>query len=99
MDTDILSGRFERNPDLIWTDVDGETVMLSIERGEYFGLGGIGGHIWQLLAEPVTVDEICQSVVAEFDVDADTCRADVSALLMELLDNEAVFRSSDRTET
>ena len=79
------SVRFARNPDLIWTAVDGETVMLSIERGEYFGLGGAGSTIWEVLAEPVTADEICDRLVAEFEVDADVCRADLTAFLCDLV--------------
>jgi len=31
---------FVRNPDLIAADMDGDTVMMSIECGEYYGIGG-----------------------------------------------------------
>lgn len=84
--------RYERNPDLVWTDVDGETVMLSIARGEYFGLGGAGSRIWEELAVPVTVDEICKRLVVEFDVDVDICRADLTAFLDEVLEADIVRR-------
>lgn len=85
-----LNTPFERNPDLIWTDMDGETVMMSIERGEYLGLGGAGSRIWELLAEPVTPAEICARVTAEFEVDPDTCTADVVSFLGELLENDVI---------
>jgi hypothetical protein len=86
-----LTTPYERNPDLIWTDMDGETVMMSIERGEYLGLGGAGSRIWELLAEPITPGEICARVTAEFEVDPDTCRADIVSFLGELLE-KAVIR-------
>lgn len=31
---------FVRNPDLIATDMYGDTLMMSIEYGEYYGFGG-----------------------------------------------------------
>lgn len=77
--------RFARNPGLIWTAVDGETVMLSIDRGEYFGLGGAGGSIWEALEQPRTAGEICARLVAEYEVDPRACREDVAAFLRELL--------------
>jgi hypothetical protein len=85
-----LNTPLERNPDLIWTDMDGETVMMSLERGEYLGLGGVGSRIWELLAEPVTPEEICTRLTSEFDVDADTCKANVVAFLGELLESQVI---------
>jgi hypothetical protein len=85
-----LNTPLERNPDLIWTDMDGETVMMSIERGEYLGLGGAGSRIWALLAEPVTPSEICARLTAELDVNPDTCKADVLSFLGELLENNVI---------
>ena len=58
-----------RNPDLISTEMDGDTVMMSIERGKYFGLGGAGSRAWELLAKPVCVDAMAQAFCNEFEVD------------------------------
>ncbi len=85
-----LRSRLERNPDFVWTDMDGETVMMSLARGEYLGLGGVGGRIWELLAVGLTAAEICESVIAEFDVEDDPCQADVLAFLGTLLEAGAV---------
>lgn len=79
-----------RNPDLIAADMDGETVMMSIERGEYFGLGGVGGRVWELLTQPTTLEQLTQVICAEFDVDPSTCRADLQNFLQELLANGIV---------
>jgi Coenzyme PQQ synthesis protein D (PqqD) len=85
-----LDATFERNPKLSWTDMDGETVLLDVEHGEYTGLGGVGGRVWELLAEPITAVQICATIVTEFDVDADTCRKDVAAFLDELLAGDLI---------
>jgi hypothetical protein len=80
-----MQSRFERNPDLAWTTMDDEVVMMSVERGEYSGLGGVGSRIWELLADPLTTSEICVRLVAEFEVDAETCETDVVEFLEQLL--------------
>lgn len=74
-----------RNPDLVAADMDGETVMMSVERGEYFGLGGTGSRVWQLLAQPCTLAELAASVAAEYEVDPQTCAADLRGFLEDLL--------------
>ena len=71
-------------PEVLSATVDDELVLLDTDRGIYFGLGSAGRHIWELLAEPRTVDEICQVVREEFEVDPDQCRADVLVFLGEL---------------
>jgi hypothetical protein len=80
-----MDTRFERNPDLAWTTMDDEIVMMSIERGAYSGLGGSGSRIWELLADAPSTSEICTHITTEFEVDADTCERDVLEFLQQLL--------------
>ena len=79
-----------RNPDLVSADMDGETVMLSIERGEYFGLGGIGTHIWELIGQPVSVAQIIDAICQEYEVNEDRCKTDVHRFLQELLEFDLI---------
>ena len=74
-----------RDPDMIAAEMDGDLVMMSIERGEYFGIGGVGTLAWELLEQPTTVDHLVAAVCEEFEVDADTCRADLLAFAEELM--------------
>ena len=75
-----------RDPDLIAADMDGDLVMLSIERGEYFGVGGVGTRVWELLEQPVSVEGLTAAICAEYEVDEATCRADMLRFAQELLD-------------
>jgi hypothetical protein len=79
-----------RKPDLVAAAMDGETVMMSIERGEYFGLGGVGSRVWELLDQPSTLAQLTQVICAEYEVDAASCQADLHKFLAELLDNGLV---------
>lgn len=73
-----------RDQDTITADMDGELVMINIERGNYYGLGAIGSRIWQLLENPVRVDELCRQLTTEYQVDPQSCEADVIGFLQQL---------------
>lgn len=80
-----------RNPDLLASDMDGETVMMSIERGEYYGIGGVGTRVWELLAQPTSIEQLTRTICTEYEVDETSCRADLQRFVEELLRNELVM--------
>jgi len=77
--------RVKRSPDLVSTDMDDEIVMMSIEKGEYYGIGGVGTDVWILLQEPMTIDEILDRVCPEYEVSEATCRSEIEAFVSEML--------------
>ena len=50
----------------------------------HYGLEEVGARIWELIAEPRTVGEICDTLLDEYEVEPDVCERDVIALLGEL---------------
>ncbi len=84
---------YVRHADLVTTDMDGDTVMMSIERGEYYGIGGVGSRVWELLEQPVTLATIVTTICAEFDVAEDTCQADMESFVADLVANGLVSTS------
>ena len=66
-----------RDPDFVFVEMDGDLVMMNIENGEYYGVGGIGPRIWELLKQPVTVAYIAAIICGEFEVEESLCRKDV----------------------
>ncbi len=74
----------QRADDIIASDMDGETVMMSLENSAYYGLDTIGSRIWELIALPTSVAQVCSMLVTEFDVALETCQADVLELLNHL---------------
>jgi len=71
-------------------DLAGEAAVLDFKSGMYYGLDEVGARIWKLIAEPRTVGEICDIILAEYDVEPDVCERDVIALLGELAANGLV---------
>lgn len=76
--------RLVQNREPVAVEVDRTIVMMSLDQGKYYGLEGAGGRIWKLLEEPRTVDDLCEALQREFDVEPDVCRRDVLEFLTEL---------------
>jgi hypothetical protein len=75
--------------------VDDEIVMLSVRAGAYFGLEGVGSEIWNMLAEPHRVGDLCQTLSERYEVDPRTLDREVSSFLQALLDR-GLLRVVDR---
>jgi hypothetical protein len=82
-----------RNPDIVATEMDGDLVMMSIDRGEYFGISGVGSRVWELLGSPASVAEIVSHLTLEYDVEEDRCRAEVLDFVRSLFDRNLVVRA------
>jgi len=75
-----------RNSELISATVDDDLVMMSMTKGEYYGISGVGARIWELLAEPTTLDSIVDTICTEYEVEPQVCRADVEEFVTRLGD-------------
>ena len=64
--------------------IDDEVVILSIEHGICYGLNRVGSRIWNLLAKPARIGDLCATLLAEYRVDASACEYQVVDLLEEL---------------
>jgi len=79
-----------RKGDWLSAMVGEELVMMSAEHGAYLGLSSVGARIWELIEEPREADAICAQLTDEFEVEPETCRAEVMHFLEELASNGAV---------
>lgn len=89
------ANRYIRNPDLVSANMDGDIVAMSVERGEYFGIGGVGSRVWALLEQPVFLEDIVRKICAEFEVDEATCRVDLVAFFNDLLAHQLIAAVAD----
>jgi len=77
-----------RSEELVSSDLDGETVLMSVQNGKYYGLDEIGSRIWSLIEQPRFVSELCDILLGEFDVEREQCERDVSAFLNKLAEDD-----------
>ncbi|NLI24085.1 MAG: lasso peptide biosynthesis PqqD family chaperone [Bacteroidales bacterium] len=82
---------FRRNPDLLFSDMDGETVMMSIQNGEYYGLDEVGSRIWQLLENPESAETLTDKLIEEYEVTRETCLSDVMEFLNMLAEKQLII--------
>lgn len=80
--SDSMKGStYQRRPDLIGASVDDEMVMMSVEKGQYYGLRGIAPRVWELLETPHTFDQLVDRILEEFEVDRAVCEKDMNGFL------------------
>jgi hypothetical protein len=79
---------------LLTTELDGETVMMSLTQAAYYGLDATAQRIWNLIAKPCRVSEVCETLIAEFAVEREVCEQQVCAFLTEL-NEEGLIRIVD----
>jgi hypothetical protein len=61
-----------------------EVVVLDLNSGTYYGLDDLGTRIWNLIEQPASLAMIRETIMSEYDVDADTCDRDVLAFLNKM---------------
>ena len=76
--------RFVRSANVVEADVDGGVIVLDIESAYCYGLNETASTIWRMLAEPVAFPEIRDRLLAQFDVEPETCARELEALLLDL---------------
>ena len=77
----------------IVSDMDGEKVMLSIQSGKYYNLGQVGGDIWDLIKEPVSIEHIVQSLQSIYEVSQTECEDQVLSFLEKLKEEGLIIIS------
>jgi PqqD family protein of HPr-rel-A system len=76
--------KYVRNDETISGRLNDELVMMDIPKGKYFSLNPVATHIWDLLKQPLTLDEICEKLLEEYEVEPQKCRVEVENHLMEM---------------
>jgi hypothetical protein len=71
--------------DQVSCDLAGEAAILHLGSGVYYGLDPVGARAWALLQEPIPVERLHTTLLAEYDVPSDRLERDLLALLSSLL--------------
>lgn len=81
-----LTDKPKVSDDVVAREVAGETVLLNLTSGTYFGLDAVGGEIWQWLdeGECSSLADICDRLTSEYDVSRAQAEADLLALADDL---------------
>jgi hypothetical protein len=85
-----LSDRIAVPPDVMARQVGEETVILDLASGTYFGLDPVGAHMWQAMVEGKTLAQVCERMLAMYEVSRGDIERDVLALGQKLFDKKLI---------
>ena len=67
--------------------LEGEAVILNLDSGVYYTLDPVGTRIWQLIEEHGDLAKIKESMLAEYEVQAEELDSDLIRLVDELVES------------
>lgn len=87
-----LTDRLSASNDVVAREVGGETILLDLASGTYFGLDPVGARIWTLIEEAAgfTLSQVCDALFEEFEVSREELERDVLDLAEKLTEHRLV---------
>ena len=80
-----ITDTIKRSKAVVFTELDGEVVMLDTDKGKYYELDLIGSRIWALLEERTSLSALRDVLITEFEVDQEQCLNDLSDFIVKLV--------------
>jgi hypothetical protein len=88
--------RFRLNEPAVIADViDGEAVIMNLERGSYYGLDKVGADIWRAILAGRASDEIADAIARRFSIERERVSADVRGITHRMLEEGLIVAASD----
>src|SRR3954467_7457996 len=66
--------RYSAIKEHLYSDLNGEAVVLNLRNGKYYGLNAVGNSIWGLIQTPKSLREIQTSLISEYEMEPEICR-------------------------
>ncbi|MET0247904.1 MAG: PqqD family protein [Sphingomonas sp.] len=70
-----------RNGSVLDANVGDETVLMSVDTGEYYALTATSREIWNRLDTPISVRDLCRALADAYGAPVETVTADTLAFL------------------
>jgi hypothetical protein len=81
-----LSDTVTISPNLRFSEVAGELVLLDLPSETFFSLDEVGTHIWKLLRQHSSLQIVHETLLKEFDVESARLERDLLRHVGELVD-------------
>ena len=72
--------------DAVFRELDGESVVLNLETGMYYGLDAVGTTVWRAIEPTGTLRQALTRVLAEFDAEESLAETDLLELAAGLIE-------------
>ncbi len=90
----IPSTQFQRKPDLIFGNIDEEVVIFDIEKDSFIHMNSVASRIFELIENPMLLEQLHKQMMSEYEIDADTCEQEVSNTIHDLEQRGLLVSSS-----
>ncbi|HJU64708.1 MAG TPA: PqqD family protein [Gemmatimonadaceae bacterium] len=81
-----LPERVTVSPEVLYQEVEGQAVLLHLERERYYSLDAVGTRIWGMLTNRSDTSAIRETMLALYDVDESTLTSDLARFIGRLAD-------------
>jgi hypothetical protein len=85
-----MTSRASVPPDVLIQELEGESVLLNLRTGRYFGLDEVGTRMWMALSTADSLQAACDSLKAEYDVEGERLQNDMQNLVEKLAEHGLV---------
>lgn len=75
----------QRAPSAVEAKVDDQVILLSPLDFSYHALDPVGARIWSLLETPLTFGDLITELTANYSIDPETCRTDVTPFVERMI--------------
>jgi len=82
-------------PGVLFREMGGETVLLHLRSGAYFGLDLVGTLIWQGIEQEGRLQPILDLLVEQFEVEEAQAREDLLRMVTQMRDHGLVYVATD----
>ena len=88
--TIALDRRVSAGADVMIQELQGESVLLNVRTGKYFGLDDVGTQMWQALTAASSLQSAHARLLHQYDVEEGQLRQDLLEFVTKLVDNGLV---------
>lgn len=85
-----LPNKVRISDQVLFQEIEGESVLLNLKNEQYYGLNDVGTSFWHLLYNDESIENVLLNLRHEYKVDEDTLRNDILNLINELDKNGLV---------
>ena len=90
-----FSARLSAPPDVLVSELAGESVILNLKSECYFGLDEMGTRMWNALTTSDCIESAYEGLLAEYDVGEEELRNDLAELIEKLVNQELLEIASE----
>jgi hypothetical protein len=89
-----FESRLVQPEDVLFQELEDESILLNVTTGEYYGLNPSGHRMWAALTTSDSIRDAYEQLLASYDVPADDLKLDLIELISNLL-NQRLVRIDD----